>query len=441
MNNLVNINSNIGINTTLPKCSLDISANDAILVPIGNDSERPLTGVNGMLRYNNENESFEGYTDNNWVSFNQLETDDDGNVVVTKITNVYANVSVTGNSKEYIQFQIDSTGTGDFYITEMVMDENGNLGLGNVNGDPARTLNATLDISGTVLVDGEVNMNNMIIYENGNVDVCGNLQSQSIDVTNDITIDGNLNVKQNFDISGSTTSSGTITINNEKNIFFDNPRRGTYIGANTFSNILDGMGNVNIGINNVMYQKLSWEYDISFNSTDVSYSNISLNSITYGDPNSNISNKFLAVGDVSYSVIDSSDGEIWNSVNPSFDYNTNTGFSQLIFTISNTKQLKMNEVQVWIDNSNVAINTNASTNNPEGNSQYAPSNAIDGNVTNIDISNNLYDYFETNNTPQTSSSYNELKITLNDEYKIEDIQAIVVYSNIQYNANMVDVSL
>ena len=101
MNNLVNINSNIGINTTLPKCSLDISANDAILVPIGNDSERPLTGVNGMLRYNNENESFEGYTDNNWVSFNQLETDDDGNVVVTKITNVYANVSVTGNSKIY----------------------------------------------------------------------------------------------------------------------------------------------------------------------------------------------------------------------------------------------------------------------------------------------------------------------------------------------------
>ena len=196
------------------------------------------------------------------------------------------------------------------------------------------------------------------------------------------------------------------------------------------------MGNVNIGINNVMYEQLSWEDDISFNSTDVSYSNISLNSITYGDRNSNVSNKFLAVGDASYTVIDSSGGETWNTVNPVFDYNTNTGFSQLVF--SSTTQLIMNEVQVWINNINVAINTSASTNNPEGGLEYAPSNAIDGNVTNINIADASYDYFETNDT---GSSYNTLTITLNDSYKIEDIQAIVVYSNIEYNTNMIDVSL
>lgn len=437
MNKLLNVNNSIGINLTdAPRCSLDISASDAILVPRGDIVQRPSQPYSGMFRYDSSKNVFEGYKGDNWMDFTQQNTDACGNIVITEIENDYAMVKVTGDHpNEYIQFNINN---GSNYVTKLVMDASGRLGLGNVNGNPARTLSATLDISGDVLIRGETDINNMTIDQSGNVDVCGNLQSQSIDVTNDITIDGNLNVKQNFDISGSTTSSGTITVNNEKNIYFDNPRRGIYIGANTFSNVLDGMGNVNIGIDNVMYENLSWIYDISFNSTDVSYNDISLNAITYGDRNSNVSNKFLAVGDVSYTMIDSSGGETWNTVNHSFDYNSNTGFSQLVFTISNTTQLIMNEVQVWINDSNVAINTNASTNNQESGSEYAPSNAIDGNVTNIDISNNSYDYFATNNNGSTN---NTLTITLNDEYNIDDIQAIVVYSNIEYNANMIDVSL
>ena len=448
MNKLLNVNNSIGINLTdAPRCSLDISASDAILVPRGDIVQRPSQPYSGMFRYDSSKNVFEGYKGDNWVDFTQQNTDACGNIIIDKITNDYANVKVTGISAEFIEFNISDTGNGSNYVTKLVMDASGRLGLGNVNGNPARTLSATLDISGDVLIRGETDINNMTIDQSGNVDVCGNLQidgpiylSSNIDIGTDANIDGNLNVKGNVDISGTTVASGTIMLNNEKNLYFDNPRRGTYIGSNTFSNILDGMGNVNIGTNNVMYEELSWQFDISFNSTDVSYSDVELNAVTYGDKDSTISNKFLAVGDASSSIVDSSGGEVWNSIDASFNYESETGFQKLRLDISGSIQLILNEVQVWVGGTNIALNVGASTNNIyEG---IAPGNAVDGNVMNIDNSTYDYDFFETNSDPiYNGDSLNNLTITLNQVVNIEDIQAIVIYSNMENVNNMVDVSL
>ena len=58
---------NIGIGTTSPAVSLDISATDAVQMPVGVTGDRPTTGVsNGMLRYNSSNNGFEGYINGNW---------------------------------------------------------------------------------------------------------------------------------------------------------------------------------------------------------------------------------------------------------------------------------------------------------------------------------------------------------------------------------------
>ena len=60
---------NVGIGTTSPAVSLDISATDAVQMPVGITTDRPLTGVsNGMLRYNSTNNEFEGYINGNWGS-------------------------------------------------------------------------------------------------------------------------------------------------------------------------------------------------------------------------------------------------------------------------------------------------------------------------------------------------------------------------------------
>ena len=60
-------NGNVGIGTASPAVSLDISATDAVKIPVGANSDRPTTGVsNGMLRYNSDALEFEGYSNGAW---------------------------------------------------------------------------------------------------------------------------------------------------------------------------------------------------------------------------------------------------------------------------------------------------------------------------------------------------------------------------------------
>lgn len=58
-------NQKVGIGDSTPTVSLDISATDAVQMPSGTTAQRP-TGVNGMFRYNNTDNQFEGYADGEW---------------------------------------------------------------------------------------------------------------------------------------------------------------------------------------------------------------------------------------------------------------------------------------------------------------------------------------------------------------------------------------
>jgi len=57
----------IGIGTGAPAVSLDISATDAIRLPVGTDAQRP-TGADGYIRYNSTNNEFEGYSNSSWAA-------------------------------------------------------------------------------------------------------------------------------------------------------------------------------------------------------------------------------------------------------------------------------------------------------------------------------------------------------------------------------------
>ena len=63
----INGNGRVGIGTSSPSVSLDISAIDAVQMPVGLTGDRP-AGVNGMLRYNSSDNEFEGYIDGSWGS-------------------------------------------------------------------------------------------------------------------------------------------------------------------------------------------------------------------------------------------------------------------------------------------------------------------------------------------------------------------------------------
>ena len=65
----VNSSTNrVGVGTTSPAAELDITGTGAVIVPVGTDAQRPGTGETGMLRYNSDQSSFEGYDGSSWGS-------------------------------------------------------------------------------------------------------------------------------------------------------------------------------------------------------------------------------------------------------------------------------------------------------------------------------------------------------------------------------------
>ncbi len=55
----------LGVGTDTPQAALDIAATGAMLIPRGTEAQRP-GGINGMLRYNAEQDRFEGFQDGLW---------------------------------------------------------------------------------------------------------------------------------------------------------------------------------------------------------------------------------------------------------------------------------------------------------------------------------------------------------------------------------------
>ena len=56
--------------------SLDINTNDAFLLPVGTDAQRP-TGIEGMIRYNSQIKLFEGYNGDWTVLGGVIDSDKD----------------------------------------------------------------------------------------------------------------------------------------------------------------------------------------------------------------------------------------------------------------------------------------------------------------------------------------------------------------------------
>lgn len=61
----------IGNSTTYTpaRASFDVQTSDAIIVPVGNTAARPVTPVQGMIRFNTTTNKFEGYDGSTWVDF------------------------------------------------------------------------------------------------------------------------------------------------------------------------------------------------------------------------------------------------------------------------------------------------------------------------------------------------------------------------------------
>ena len=96
----------IGIKTSDPQVSLDISASDAIQIPVGDTSERPgasnavYSAVrSGMMRYNTTTNKFEGYSSGQWSSLGGVENVS-SNVKIVATDNTYQLEFYSGNNPQ-----------------------------------------------------------------------------------------------------------------------------------------------------------------------------------------------------------------------------------------------------------------------------------------------------------------------------------------------------
>ena len=77
--------ANVGIGTASPSVALDISATDAIKIPVGTTAQRP-ANADGLMRLNTTTNQFEGYQNSNWQGLGGVIDVDQDTYVSTEKT-------------------------------------------------------------------------------------------------------------------------------------------------------------------------------------------------------------------------------------------------------------------------------------------------------------------------------------------------------------------
>ena len=140
---------------------LYVRSTDAARIPVGTTSERP-TGANGYIRYNTTTNDYEGYKEDTWTSL----TSGGGGSGVSLNTSSYDYLSISSSTITLGQIDIsDDTnlvaGTGLTLSGDTLNVDAAQSGITSVG-----TL-SSLNVSGTVGVDGVTTFNEEVIFTHG----------------------------------------------------------------------------------------------------------------------------------------------------------------------------------------------------------------------------------------------------------------------------------
>ena len=230
-NNNVDIRGYVGIGKTKPLVSVDISYTDAIHIPSGTTGERPIRkewdSVNsvyiykdengvlisspgekdkyiGAIRYNKDNEQFEGFgPGNDWNSFNGLLN----NAQNTKIMTAYPNTTSTNN--ELLFFTAPS---GDILAS---------------SGIERMRITSTGDTSMNhrLFVAGDVSLNNNLYVKN------------KFNVFNDVSFNNRLYVADDVSMYKDVMIGGDVSINGFLQLDSSSNFKNTLVISKTYSTI------------------------------------------------------------------------------------------------------------------------------------------------------------------------------------------------------------
>jgi len=218
-NNNVDIRGYVAIGKSNPVVALDISSTDAIRVPSGTTAQRPVniltTDKNkyiGSIRYNIDNQQFEGFgPSNDWSSLNGLTNSAQNTKIITSFPTA------------------DSSNNDLMFFTA----PKGNLLASGAVERMRITASGDVFMNNRLYVLNDVSLNNNLYVNN---DVSFN---NRLDVSNNVIFKANLLVKSDVSINGvlqvdsSANFSKTITL---KKSFFDTDPIGLNIFADISSN-------------------------------------------------------------------------------------------------------------------------------------------------------------------------------------------------------------
>ena len=201
-----NIENAVGINDSSPSVTLDITGTDAIKVPAGTTSERPI-GVEGYIRYNSTTSSFEGYTLGAWASLGGVKdvdqdtfieaetapgTDEDilyfynGNALTTRLgadgftvldaDDINLNDNIVSITAADTDLQLQANGTGVVFVNDDAQVTGTLRAQGTATLDQGAVVNDTQTAGGDLQVKG--NTNTHLLFADASTERIGILQNQ-----------------------------------------------------------------------------------------------------------------------------------------------------------------------------------------------------------------------------------------------------------------------
>ena len=241
------LGGNMGINTEANSdIVLDISSSNAIRLPKGENADRPVQNgasatYKGLIRYNSEQDQFEGFgAGNAWGSLGGVKDVDQDTYIIAETS--------AGDDNDQLQFYtagterlvIDATGDASFNngLNEGVANMESTLV---VNGD--LSLNADMALAGNLVMDGTLQ-----VRESQSI-INTTINNYEVIITNDLSLNGNMVVSGDASFNNDIEVSGDIlpTTANSSNIgSADKPFGALYVSNNTIIHFV-GDDNDNTG--------------------------------------------------------------------------------------------------------------------------------------------------------------------------------------------------
>jgi hypothetical protein len=249
--------------------NLDISGTMGVLLPKGNDLQRPEFPVDGIIRYNTKNTTFEGYSSGAWGSLGGVKDIDQDTYISAE--------NAPTEDNDQLKFYTDGS-------MRMIINASGDISMNHnlfINKDAS--FNNNVDISNNLVVKKNATIYNKLdvsgVEISNNLKVLGNVGFGKEPSTNyKLDVSGNLHISGNLVVDGSMNE---LHIQKETIEFKDN-----IISLNT-TDISDNTGinkyiNTGIQFNNIdssdANKKSAFIYDVSDKVFKLGYTTIDASS-------------------------------------------------------------------------------------------------------------------------------------------------------------------